>query len=151
MSGDTWPWCRSIIWEEGTASSCLVPGQGEAAWYAEAWTSGTADILSWADGEKAERLREITKIESLSLSLSLFLPLLSWAKSGSVCIMAFKKVGVCPPTYWPTTYPAHAFVKRWLPHPDSDRISSPPFILAASPASMAPAITTVHFSDTCSV
>lgn len=35
MSGDTRSRCRSLIWVEGSAGSCLVPGMGEAAWYAE--------------------------------------------------------------------------------------------------------------------
>lgn len=71
-----------MIREEGTAGSCLVPAQGETAWYAEAWTSGTADGLSPADGEEEERLHEITKIVSLSLSLSLAFSLSASIKLG---------------------------------------------------------------------
>lgn len=90
MSGDTWPCCRSMIWEEGSAGSCLEPGLGEAAWYAEVWTSGTAEhpqLIGHRKGREGARDYK----NRLSLALSLFLLLLSSAKSGSVCIMAFKK------------------------------------------------------------
>lgn len=65
-SGDTWPpvQINDMRGGQGQPSSCLVLRQGEAAWYAEAWTSGTADILSWVHREKAWDYKY-----SLSLSL----------------------------------------------------------------------------------
>lgn len=83
-SGDTWPWARSMICAGGAAAArCL--GRAKRAWYAESRLSVTADILREAVGDYKNSLP----------SLSPFLPLLSRAKSGSVCIMASKKGG-CP-------------------------------------------------------
>lgn len=85
MSGDTRSWCRSLIWAGGSAGSCLVPGMGEAAWYAEL----QAQLTSSAD--RAEKKSRDYKNR---LTFFFLLLLLSLDKSGWVCIRACRKEGV---------------------------------------------------------
>lgn len=115
---------NDMRWRSG---SCPVPGQGRAGWYAESRLSVTADIL-----------REAVRDYKNSLpSLSPFLPLLSRAKSGSVCYYGIQKGG--RPSSDTLTYSrARAFVHGLQPHPDSNHISCPPFILTISAGSISP-------------